>query len=178
MSIDDEWRDEFVQRLCGELVYFEQQHPDLVFSVIYPMRIWSRRTATSPAIHRGSDCNEAQQTLHQTEPLRPSSTSNDFVSAIWCHLRVSEGSIVTSEREPIYDSTQWNMRRESESLSRITGITSTFSLQIEDHRQLNGQSKGGGTKQNENGKALSKKGNVQTGRFPVIAKKMGYKQLT
>jgi len=153
-KIRDKWRGEFVQRLCAELVYFEQQHPQLTFSVIYPIPIWSRHVAArhpaaTPPLQRGMAVDDGRR----------------LVSAIWCYLRVSEGPIVTSDREPIYASTQWNGRKESES-SRITGVNSTFSLNVEDQNVT------------DKNKKLSKKGNVQTGKFPVIAKKMGYKQLT
>ena len=157
-SKSDKWRNDFVRRLCGELIHFGEQRPDLIFSVIYPIPIWSRHSVTSPAIHRDEVID------HETHR----NSGNEFVSAIWCHLRVTEGAIVTAETEPIYDSTQWNMRKESGSLSRITGITSTLSLEIADYRSLKG---------NVDDNKLSKKGNVQTGKFP-IAKRMGYKQLT
>ena len=207
----EKWRDRFVKYLCQYIVELKQHYPNLTFSIIYPMHIHSRRVKTSPAInnyndyemnrklkennkndnnknrnnYNGNGNNNGQQ---ENEIIR----GNEYISAIWCYLRVSEGSIVTPDNEPIYESTNISMRKDSD-YSRITGITSAFSLNIEDDGKslvsyntkknsttngigINGQN--GKNGKNKKNNKLSKQGSVNHGGFPVLAKKMGYKQLT
>jgi len=184
MAVREKWRDRFVNYLCAYITELKQHYPNLTFSVIYPMNIYSRRVKTSPAITNekrrlNDNCNNNNMEIKD---------GNVYISAIWCYLRVSEGSIITSDNEPIYESTNISMRKDSD-YSRVTGITSAFSLNIEDDSKsivamntmknassTNGMN--GKNGKNNNNKKLSKQGSVNHGGFPVLAKKMGYKQLT
>eukprot|EP01083_Nonionella_stella_P226823 805183_1 len=172
LAVKERWRHRFVTILCSYLIDLKQQYPNLTFSIIYPMNIYSRRVKTSPAIHNNNNNKNEKMSLYNNENMYSAPRGDEYISEIWCYLRVSEGSIVTPDCEPIHQSTHVNMRKDSD-FSRITGLTGQFSLQIEDdysNINTNGKNK-------NNKKKPSKKGNVQTGKFPVLAKKMGYKQL-
>jgi len=177
-SIKEKWRDRFVHYLCVYINDLKQQYPNLTFSIIYPILVYSHRTKTSPAInhHKTSYLNDLNHS-HADNEIR----GDEYVSAIWCYLRVSEGSIITTDSEPVLESTHENMRRDTDTYSRITGVTLAYSLNIEDESRsmidMRNKKKSSFAKQNKK-KKLSQKGSVQTGRFPVLAKKMGYKQLT
>lgn len=188
MAVREKWRDRFVKYLCIYITQLKQHYPNLTFSIIYPMSIYSHRIKTSPAI--SNSYNERQRLTDNRNNDKDLQNGNIYISEIWCYLRVSEGPIVTPDNEPIYESTHVSMRKDSD-YSRITGITSAFSLNIEDDsksivamntmKNANSSTNGinnNGKKNGKNNKKLSKQGSVNHGGFPILAKKLGYKQLT
>ena len=168
----DKWRSCFLKYLCSYIVTLKQRHSNLTFSIIYPMHIYSRRIKQSPAINKKNERMRLYGNGNDNYVLR----GDEYVSNIWCYLRVSEGSIVTPDIEPIYESTHVNMRKDSE-FSRITGISQGFSLQIEDQCVSNSMNHTYGNHSldahnNKKKQKPSKKGNVQTGKFPLLSKKL------
>eukprot|EP01084_Bolivina_argentea_P187708 323280_1 len=164
----EKWRARFVNILCSYLIELKQQYSNLTFSIIYPMCIYSQRIKTH-AIHSTSYHEKVKlyrDSTVQHELLR----GDEYISAIWCYLRVSEGSIVTSDTEPIYQSTQHHIRRDSKDseYSKVTSVTSAYSLQIEDDDRMS----------NIIIEPPSKKGSVQTGKFPIRSKNGKFKYKT
>ena len=140
------------------------------------MKIYSRRIKTNPAINnekiklnkRYNELDDKTNNEYLGGRVR-GGRGDEYLSSIWCYLRVSEGSIVTPDNEPIYESSNPAMRKDSE-FSRVTGITSAYSLQIEDDIIANNNNK-------KNSQHVQDKNNKFATRFPVIAKAR-YSQLT
>ena len=171
------------------------------------MNIYSRRIKTSPAISNNyqnekiklnkriydddfkdyNGYNDYNDSISKVSKVSIESNNNnnnnkrlrgdEYIKEIWCYLRVSEGPIITPDNEPIYESTHKNMRKNSE-YSHITGITSAFSLQIEDDIVVQNNTKKNSSNgwNNNNKKHVQQHSKFKT-KFPVLAKAR-YSQLT